>query len=743
MKIIHIISGLGPGGAQVVLTRILENDKINQHIVISMMDLGIYGQKIQTLNIPVHTLNFPKGKIHIKGIIKLYKILKSQKPDIVQTWMYHADLIGGLISKFAGIKEIYWNLRNSTFTVKTQSLNTMIIAKLCALFSGIIPKKIIINSFEGRSFHNQLGYNREMKVINNGYPKKEVILKDNDKKTFVFGMLARWDPQKDYNNFLEAIHFMLNKKEFKDISKNIEIKFLLAGHKIDNSNLKIKSLIKNLNLENHVELMGDFEKDHVNNFYDMIDAHVLSSRSEGFPNVVAESMREGIPNITTNVGDAEKIVGETGWTVQSRNKFELGNTFLKAVNLFLNDKKAWQTLQIKANQRINKLYNIEKMLNEFNFVWGSLESTKNLKKVFHIISGLGSGGAQAVLARLTGYDKTYSHTIISFIDFGIYKEFFENKNIELIKLNMTKGKFSFFGFIKLYFILRKEKPDIIQTWMYHADFIGGLIGKFIGVKKIYWNIRNSNLTKEWASSSTIILSKVCAYFSKWIPTKIVSCSIKSKNIHASIGYDSNKIQVINNGYDFNKMKFIDKSTDDVFKIGMLARWDPQKDYVNLAKSLIEFSKIANRKWEIYLAGDMIDMQNMKLKNIFKDEIFKDKIHFEGMINDIHSYFKKIDVHVLSSAGNEGFPNVIAEAMSYGIPCISTDVGDASLIVDQYGWVVPVKSPKLLANKLADASNEYFSKNFDWEKRRVASRSHITNNYPLQKMVTSYRTIWES
>ena len=56
---------------------------------------------------------------------------------------------------------------------------------------------------------------------------------------------------------------------------------------------------------------------------------------------------------------------------------------------------------------------------------------------------------------------------------------------------------------------------------------------------------------------------------------------------------------------------------------------------------------------------------------------------------------------------------------------------------------PVKSPKLLANKLADASNEYFSKNFDWEKRRVASRSHITNNYPLQKMVTSYRTIWES
>ena len=80
MKIIHIISGLGPGGAQVVLTRILENDKNNQHIVISMMDLGIYGEQIQKLNIPIYTLNF--RKIRLKGLIKLYKILKSKDPTL-------------------------------------------------------------------------------------------------------------------------------------------------------------------------------------------------------------------------------------------------------------------------------------------------------------------------------------------------------------------------------------------------------------------------------------------------------------------------------------------------------------------------------------------------------------------------------------------------------------------------------------------------------------------------------------
>ena len=741
MKIIHIISGLGPGGAQVVLSRILENDNKNDHMVISMMDFGIYGNQIKKLNIPVYTLNFPKGKIKITGLVRLFKILKKNKPDIVQTWMYHADLVGGIVSRIAGIKNIFWNLRNSTFTVKTQSLNTMIIAKLCAILSGYIPKKIIINSHEGKDFHYQLGYKKKMIVINNGYPERKIIKKDKVNNSFVFGMLARWDPQKDYNNCLEAISYLVNLEEFKSLSKKYDIKFYLAGHKIDNNNTKITTLINKLNIKNYVKLLGDFKKDEVDKFYSLIDAHVLSSRSEGFPNVVAESMRAGIPNISTRVGDAEQIIGNTGWTVEPRNQIKLANSFLEALNLYFYNKIVWDDLKIKSNHRINKFYNIKKMLKDFNFTWQNIHQQKNLIKVFHIISGLGSGGAQAVLARLASYDKRHSHSIISFIDFGIYKNFFLEKNIELFKLNMKKGKFSFLGFLKLYSILRREKPDIIQTWMYHADFLGGIVGKSIGVKKIYWNIRNSNLTKEWASRSTIILSKICAYFSKSIPSKIISCSHKSKNIHISIGYDEKKIEVINNGYDLNKMKFIDKPKNKIFKIGMLARWDPQKDYINLAKSIIEFSKISNKDWELHLAGDMIDNNNKALKEIFKDKIFKNKIYLDGIVNDINSYFKKIDIHVLSSGGNEGFPNVVAEAMSYGIPCISTDVGDASLIVDKFGWIVPVKSPKILAQKLLTASDEYFLNDNEWEKRRMNSRLHIQNNYLLEKMVENYRVVW--
>ena len=123
---------------------------------------------------------------------------------------------------------------------------------------------------------------------------------------------------------------------------------------------------------------------------------------------------------------------------------------------------------------------------------------------------------------------------------------------------------------------------------------------------------------------------------------------------------------------------------------------------NLAKSLSEFQKLTNRNWQLYLAGDRIDENNHKLTKIFYNSQFNGKIIYEGMITDIKSFFEKIDLHVLSSAGNEGFPNVVAESMSYGVPCISTDVGDSSLIIDKYGWLVPVKSPKDLANRIHES-----------------------------------------
>ena len=116
---------------------------------------------------------------------------------------------------------------------------------------------------------------------------------------------------------------------------------------------------------------------------------------------------------------------------------------------------------------------------------------------------------------------------------------------------------------------------------------------------------------------------------------------------------------------------------------------------------------------------------------------KNKVYnYLGYIFIIISFFSAYSIRHIDENSLSNFVFVL-------IICISTDVGDASLIVDKFGWVVPIKSPKILAQKLLNASDEYFVNNKDWENRRVESRSHVKINYPLEKMVENYRAIWDS
>src|SRR5690554_6161754 len=108
MHITHIITGLNNGGAEAVLFRICTNDTKANHAVISLMDMGKYGFLLQEQGIEVYCLNMPSGRVSFSGLYKLYRLLKKLKSDVVQTWMYHADLIGGVVAKAAGIKSIYW-----------------------------------------------------------------------------------------------------------------------------------------------------------------------------------------------------------------------------------------------------------------------------------------------------------------------------------------------------------------------------------------------------------------------------------------------------------------------------------------------------------------------------------------------------------------------------------------------------------------------------------------------------------
>lgn len=369
MKVIHVITGLNDGGAEHVLFRLVTSMSCIEHVVISLTDLGKYGPKLQQHDVKVISLDMPRGKVTIKGLWLLYSILKKQMPDVVQTWMYHSDLLGGLLAKLAGCKKIYWGIRHSNLTKDVNSKSTLLVAKLCALFSSTVPTKIISCAERSVKIHQDYGYSGEFLVIPNGFDtdlfssneEVRVLTRDSLGVTnkIVLGFVARWDPQKDHENLLRAIQLVKN--VYPDIF------CLLIGTDCDDTNKVLLSLIESLALEENLSLLG--RRADIPSIMNALDLHVLSSSSgEAFPNVVAEAMASGTPCIVTDVGDAAMIVGETGWVVPIKDSERLAGAIKLALNE-INDSRAWNDRKDKCRDRIRDQFSLDKMVQHYKSIW--------------------------------------------------------------------------------------------------------------------------------------------------------------------------------------------------------------------------------------------------------------------------------------------------------------------------------------------------------------------------------------
>ena len=150
------------------------NDDEFDSEVISLTDAGPVADKIRSLGVPVHALGMKRGKPHPVAMIKLSMLLHQKKPYLVQTWLYHSDLIGGLAAKLAGINKIFWSIRQSNIDVDSNKRSTIWIAKACAKLSSWLPDKIICCSHAAMESHQALGYCKEkMFVIPNGFDLDE------------------------------------------------------------------------------------------------------------------------------------------------------------------------------------------------------------------------------------------------------------------------------------------------------------------------------------------------------------------------------------------------------------------------------------------------------------------------------------------------------------------------------------------------------------------------------------------
>ena len=368
-------------------------------------------------------------------------------------------------------------------------------------------------------------------------------------------------------------------------------------------------------------------------------------------------------------------------------------------------------------------------------------------KILNIIVGLNDGGAEGILYRLCLYDKNYKHIVISLMDEGKYGPLLKEAGIEVYCLNMPAGRFTFTGLYKLFKLIRKSNPNIVQTWMYHADLIGGVVARLAGVKNVFWNIRHTKLEPGKSKRSTIFIAKLCAMLSKRVPVGIVCCAEKAREVHTLIGYDTSKMTVIANGYDPsilcaipNSQAQLNKELGDVFPaIGMVARFDPEKEHFDLLEAFLIVKK-KGLPHKLVLVGYKINTSNIALIEKIESLKLKNEVLLLDQRRDIPTIMSSLDLHVLSSS-SEAFPNVLAEAMACNTPCVTTDVGEAAHIVGDTGWVVKPKNPQALADAILIALNELQSDPSTWVNRKVACRKRIVNNFSIETMVGKYHQVW--
>ena len=365
-------------------------------------------------------------------------------------------------------------------------------------------------------------------------------------------------------------------------------------------------------------------------------------------------------------------------------------------------------------------------------------------KILHIITGLGDGGAEHTLFKVCKYDVSNKHTVISLSTRGKYFSLLKKLGIKVYCLNMNY--FSVHKFFSLVKLVGSLNPDIVQTWLVHGDFLGSIAARLAGFKNIVWNVRYSKIHFGKAKLATIIIIKILAKLSYFIPKLIIFVSKKAEKIYKNAGYDNTKFLFIPNGYDLTNLKvnslvsshFIDKIKikNHTPRIGYVARFDPLKDHLNLLKAL-SLIRLKDINFFCLLVGSNINNNSLLNAEIKKLEL-NNHIKLMGPTKNVSKIMKWLDVHIQSSR-SEGFPNVIAEAMAVKTPCVVTDVGDSSYIVGKTGWVVPPDNSIKLATAIEKAIKEIRTKG--WSKRCNRARVRIRDNFSMGKMVKSYNKGW--
>jgi glycosyltransferase involved in cell wall biosynthesis len=369
----------------------------------------------------------------------------------------------------------------------------------------------------------------------------------------------------------------------------------------------------------------------------------------------------------------------------------------------------------------------------------------------HIITGLASGGAEAMLLKLLSAldSRRFSSTVVSLMDKGTIGSGLEAMGVPVHQLRMSRGMPSPRGLARLVRIIRREQPDLIQAWMYHGNIAAQAAILFAGTRApVIWNIRGTHTNLRAEPPLTAFVIWLGARLSH-LPAFIVNNSIASARSHAErIGYDARKWRIVPNGFDTDKFIPSDHAraalrdelhlAPDTILVSLVGRYHPVKDHAGFLQAA-RILLATHPDVHFVLVGEGVDASNAALRSQMSgDDRLRTAVHLLGPRGDIQQVTAAADI-ATSSSTSEGFSNALGEAMSCAVPCVATDVGESAWLVGETGRIVPSRHPARLAAAWSDliALGSV-------ERRRLGTvaRQRIVEHFSLPSVARQYEALYD-
>jgi glycosyltransferase involved in cell wall biosynthesis len=366
LKILHLITSLDRGGAQTALLRLVQHMDRSRvtSIVVSLLDGGSQAAELEASGITVMGLGMRRGVPSLGALLRLRRIIAAERPALLQSWLYHADLLALIAATLSPTMSFAWNLRCGYMELERYSLQVRVVRRILA-WASARPDAVLANSESGRRYHEALGYHPgRWEIVPNGFDT-DLFRPDaghragwrnrlglGDRQPLI-GMVARLDPMKDHATFLAAA---------AEVARSSDAAFVLVG-------AGTESLSVPRALGGRLHALG--ERSDVQEILPALDVMVLASLGEGFPNVIGEAMACGVACISSDVGDAASIIADPTRIVKPRDATALARAILA---LLACGGEEVARLGLAARQRIVERYSLAAAVARYQTIYDEIAS---------------------------------------------------------------------------------------------------------------------------------------------------------------------------------------------------------------------------------------------------------------------------------------------------------------------------------------------------------------------------------